>query len=213
MFYQNCRDAKDISWELLLKYKINSLPVKISSICKGEGILLCPFQKAEKNIQQLGWGASMRSNDGFAIVIRGKKHIFWDDALSVKRQRFAIAHELGHYINGDVGDIPTRRNCDPDDRDDEIERKANIVASRILAPACVLWGLGINNAEGLSEVCDISMQAAQWRMRRMHYLYERENQFLKLSGKSYFLQSAQEKQVYRQFESWIKEQREWSKET
>ena len=203
MNYQKYKVARDEAWRLLIKYKISSLPVKITDICKGEGIVVRSYAQAREFIKALGFEGSTLDNDGFAVCVGGQSLIFYDDTCTVQRQRFTIAHELGHIVLGDVGDIPTCRNREPNLQDDECESMANVVAARILSPACVLWGIGIGSAEEISKLCDISLEAAHWRMQRMKLLYEREKEFLCTKGKSCFLLSALERKVYEQFLAFI----------
>lgn len=67
-------------------------------------------------------------------------------------------------------------------------------ASRLLAPACVLWGCGVRSAEDIERLCDISRAAAEFRWSRMQELYRRQR----------FLTSPLERLVYAQFEDYIK---------
>ena len=94
-------------------------------------------------------------------------------------------------------------NREPTSTDQPIEQETNVFASRLLAPACVLWGLNAKNAKQISDLCNISMQSAEFRMERMTELYQREQDFLQRYGKSCFLMSNPEKQVYQQFKPFI----------
>lgn len=78
-----------------------------------------------------------------------------------------------------------------------IEQEADVFAARLLAPACVLWGLDIHTAREISELCDISLTAAQVRAERMEILYSRNK----------FLTSPLEKKVYSNFQSYIQQKR------
>ena len=51
-------------------------------------------------------------------------------------------------------------------------------AARLLAPACVLWGLGVQSAEDIAAICNISYSAASIRFRRLETLRERNSFFL-----------------------------------
>ena len=68
-------------------------------------------------------------------------------------------------------------------------------ATRILAPACVLWGLDLHSPEDIARVCDIPLRVAQKRAVRMEVLYERNK----------FLISPTEQELYRQFYAFIQE--------
>jgi Zn-dependent peptidase ImmA (M78 family) len=114
--------------------------------------------------------------------------------LCTARQRFTVAHELGHILLGHAGKYELV-NREPSANDNPIEQAANVFASRLLAPACVLWGCGIQMAGQIANMCDISQIAAEFRMARMAKLYAR--------GK--FLTSPLERAVFAQFESFISE--------
>lgn len=199
-------DDRDGAWRELLKHKVGSLPVKISDICRAEGITVLSYKNGAEIIEASRFAHSAETSDGFAAIIRRRKYIFYSEACSVERQRFTVAHEYGHYVRNHVTEAPTSRNREPGEEDDPLETDANIVASRILSPACVLWGLKVRSAEEISQLCDISAAAARWRMKRMLQLYERELDFLLERGQSCFLQSPLEREVFRQFGGYIKNQ-------
>ena len=74
-----------------------------------------------------------------------------------------------------------------------MEREANVFASRLLAPACVLWALDARSPEEIAALCRISNQSAKFRAERMQKLYDRNR----------FLTSPLERQVYQQFSAFI----------
>ena len=75
-----------------------------------------------------------------------------------------------------------------------MENEANSFALRLLAPACVLWGLDLHEPRQIATICDISLQTAEIRAKRMKILYKRNK----------FLSSPLEKQVYENFKEFIK---------
>ena len=205
MNYNMYKKSRDASWDILTKYKINKLPVDIAEICIKERINLISYSRGKTVVNNIK-GIDVTENDGFAFIARGKIYIFYDDKCSIQRQRFTIAHEFGHYLNGDLKEnIPTRRNKEPKDNDDSIETNANIVASRILSPACALWGLKVKSPKEIQSYCDISQLSAIWRWKRLQELYLREFDFLINRGHSCFLQSEQEKMLFKQFIEYISE--------
>lgn len=70
-------------------------------------------------------------------------------------------------------------------------------AARVLAPACVLWGLGLHTPEEIASACNISFSAAQVRAKRMDELYRRQK----------FLTSPLEKQLFERFFDYIENNR------
>ena len=203
MHYNDYKKARNAAWQILIDHKVSELPVRISSICQADGITIRSYKNAQRVISEAGFLSSMESNDGFAVRLKGRDYIFYNDCCSIQRQRFTVAHEYGHFINDDVSEIPTHRNREPQDNDDPMETAANVIASRILAPSCVLWGMKIHKAEDIAKICDISITSATWKMKRMELLYQREKEFLLKWGRSCFLQSQLEMQVYDQFLSFI----------
>lgn len=138
----------------------------------------------------------LRPNESGVSIFDGQTwYIIYDDAENHKRNRFTIAHELGHILLGhEVLDgyyTRERKSLKP-----EIETEADTFAVRLLAPACVLWGLNVYSADEISELCDISYFAAKIREERMKVLCQRNK----------FLSSPLEKQVFRKFEPFINSQ-------
>ena len=179
MNYKEYRNSRDLAWRVLRNECVTELPVKVTALCRDMGIRVQMFKPED-------------GNDGKSTIIDGQPHIFISDQCSIARQRFTAAHELGHILLGHVGryDLVNR---EPSSKDNPIEQAANVFASRILAPACVLWALDARTPEQISELCQISYQAASFRAERMELLYARNK----------FLTSPLEQQVYLQFMDYI----------
>lgn len=198
MDYKKYQKSRDLSWQILLDHDITCLPVKVSGICKVLHFNVVSYAKGAELFTRLDLQNNANNSDGFTF----QNIIFYNDQCSIPRQRFTIAHELGHILlHGGNG----LYNREPSESDNPIEQEANIFASRLLAPACVLWGLGVTSAQQISELCNISLQSAEFRMRRMNELYEREKRFLNMYNKSCFLISELERKVYRQFSEYIQQ--------
>ena len=194
MDYSKYKQSRDLTWQILINHNVSVLPVKVSQICRVMNIRIFSYSKGYKYIANFNDYAL--NNDGFTF----DNCIFYNDQCNAGRQRFTVAHELGHcLLHGGKG----LYNREPTSTDQPIEQEANVFASRLLAPACVLWGLNVKNAKQISDLCNISMQSAEFRMERMSELYRREQDFLQRYGKSCFLMSDLEKQVYKQFKPFI----------
>lgn len=202
MYYKDYETYRDNAWQMHVACGVNRLPVDVRKLSRAADISIYSYSAAHEVVERL---IPNSCTDGFAMIISGRKCIFYDDSTPACRQNFTIAHELGHYINGDVHDAPTKWNKEPRDGDKRIEMRANMVAARILAPACVLWALKINDAPTLAQVCNISIQAAEWRLRRLRILYAREADFYIRKGGSCFCRSPLERQVLQQFQPFIQE--------
>ena len=181
MNYKNYQKSRDAAWQILIDFKISSLPVKISDLCRALGI--------EVKLAKID-----SDSDGFSFMKDGKPVILLNaNCTNNGRLRFTCAHELGHIILGHVGayELVSR---EPSPMDNPIEQAANVFASRLLAPACVLWGCRVKCAEDIVKLCDISYAAAENRMQRMNVLYARNK----------FLISPLERKVYKNFRAFIK---------
>ena len=201
IFYKKYRDTRDASWKALIQCKVNALPVKVTDICRKMKIKAIPYTNEILQIYDVNWNET----DGFCVLVHNRPVIFYNLDKSKGRQRFTIAHELGHIIRGHL-DTRSMINREPDPQHDSPEEhEANIFASRLLAPACVLWGCNVTSAQQLASMCDISITSAKFRMKRMEELYEREHRFYAKYGKSCFLQSPLERKVYKQFIKYIEE--------
>ena len=199
MDYKNARDA---AWQILIKYKISSLPISIEKICKGEGIRLITYKKGAKVIQKLGMGDTIQENDAFSVG----GIVFYDDTKPITRQRFSIAHELGHILLHAV-DGATVFNREPAPDDDPLEHEANVFASRVLAPLCVLNGIGVSSAEEIAELCRISIAAATVRWERLCKIRARDRDMCSRTGRGTFLMSPLERRVFENFSGYIEKKK------
>lgn len=172
---------------MLIKYRICQLPVKISAICRGEGLKLLSYSRHREAIRALGLGEHCQENEGFLY----RNTIFYNDACSLQCQRFTLAHELGHHLLHNRSRLYKR---DPAAQGDPVEAAANILASRILAPSFVLWELGLTDRpEEIARLCDISLSSARRRARRLESLRQ---------GGSY-RPTPQERALREQFDAYI----------
>lgn len=194
MNYDDYKRARDLSWRVLLDTGTRELPVKVSRICGAYGVTLRSCQAGAPLIRALGLETQCGSSDGFTVRSGGRCYVFYNAEQQPGRVRFTIAHELGHILLGHLGDGDhTVYNREPSPEDAPEEHTANVFASRLLAPACVLHALGAVTPEQIAAVCDISLAAAQFRAGRMGVLEQR--------GK--YGVSPLERQVLAQFQPYI----------
>ncbi len=180
MEYGVYKNARNASWQCLIDCGITELPINPVQVAAHYGII-CKQATAD-------W---LKGASGQIIAVKDKVYILVNDAEPHGRQRFTVMHELGHYLLGHLGDVPMSRSedeCRPEE-----EQAADKFAVDILAPACVLWGLGLRSAEDIARICEISMQAARFRAQRMELLYQRD----------VFLSHPLEKKVFEQFGDFI----------
>lgn len=186
--------ARDLAWRVILECGIDSLPVRPSDVCRHYGWILADYRSGERSIQALGLSDLMGQTDGFCTVTKHHTYIFFGSSLPSGRQRFTVAHEIGHLLLGHVGPgMATVENREPTGSERAEERQANQFAARLLAPACVLHELGAVTADEIRQHCGISQQAAEFRAERMRILEER----------GMFYAHPLERRVGRQFASYI----------
>lgn len=178
MIYGKYRHARNSAWQCLIDYNITALPVKVLNIAKRSGIRVIKNSIAHE-LPENEKGHSYKRYDGIVII--------YDDSDPMPIMRFTIAHELGHIFLGHDLENPTL----------SMENEANVFASRILSPACVLWALDLHEPVEIQKLCGISEKSAKIRAERMKVLYERDK----------FLLSPLEKQVYNNFKEFINKQK------
>lgn len=194
MNYDDYKRARDLSWRVLLDTGTRELPVKVSRICGAYSVTLRSYEAGESLIQALGLSAQCEISDGFTVRSGGQYLAFYNGSQTPGRVRFTIAHELGHVLLGHLGDGEhTVYNREPSPEDAPEEHMANVFASRLLAPACVLHALRAVTPEQIAAACDISLAAARFRAGRMGVLEQR--------GK--YGASPLERQVLAQFQTYI----------
>lgn len=194
MSYQSYKQARDAAWQVLIDCHIRQLPVDIGAICKQCGYKVYSYQSGKQAIAQMGLSNQCNLSDGFTLSHGKNIYIFYNDRCSHGRQRFTLAHELGHIILGHLLEGSyTTVNREPSPNDSPEETQANQFAARVLAPACVLYALGATNAEDISRLCDISIQAAKFRAHRLGVLANR--------GK--YFSHPLERQVFAQFTNYL----------
>lgn len=194
MSYKNYTNARDAAWNTLIECGVSTLPVRPSEICRHYNWVLADYAAGQRSIELLGLTALKDKTDGFCTVTDNHVYIFFDSSLPTGRQRFTVAHEIGHLILGHVGrGMATVENREPTGTERAEERQANQFAARLLAPACVLHEIGATTPEAIRELCGISRQAAEFRAERMQELERR----------SRYYSHPLEQQVVGQFKSYI----------
>ncbi len=175
MRYYYYRKARDAAWQILKDMGTNKMPVSVLKICHELGITVA-YNNCKDN--QLGE----------CLMIAGEPYILLRKNMSNKMKRFVCAHELGHILleHFEAGDSFSYTS---EDRKRGCESEAESFAMRLIAPACVLWGCNVDNAEEIGELCGIEIDYAEKRLRRMKQLYKRNR----------FLTSTLEKEVYGNF--------------
>ena len=196
MEYIEYAEARDAAWEVLIACKANQLPVNLNTVLRCLRVNAYPYSRNQVALEALGLAKAASKTSGLTFYRGLTPVILYDDNESPQRIRFTVAHELGHIVLGHIrpGEF-TIQNREPRAKDDPIEQAANRFAVDLLAPACVLWGLGVRGPDDIIRICGISAKAALYRAQRMELLYRRNR----------FLSHPLERAVYQQFYPYIKE--------
>ena len=196
MNYETYQKSRNAVWDILLACGVEKLPVDLNAVVRHLGVRVYAYSRCRELLEDTGLEAVARQASGLTFYSGSQPVILYNDLETPQRIRFTIGHELGHIVLGHVrpGEH-TRQNREPQPGDSPREQAANRFAADLLAPACVLWGLGLHSPEEIGEVCKISIQAARFRAERMEILYQRNK----------FLLHPLERAVYQQFEPFLRE--------
>ncbi len=170
MNYKYYKIARDRAWQTLIETKTDRLPIDLTKI----------LDYYELNIYLL------QSNDKQAFIKNNT--IFLNKNLIKTRARFTIAHELGHILlkHNNLGHtIHTNIGIE--------EYQANIYARCLLMPAIVLKEINYIKPQDIANICNVSLQTAEYRSQRLKELIKRNK----------FYTSPLEQQVYNNFKTFI----------
>lgn len=187
--YQLYKEARDKSWDTLIKCQIDTLPVNLMAIARHYNIKVIRYSRSEY-IKSL----NISESDGFSFF-KDQPIIYYNDSKPYSRVRFTIAHELGHCILGHLskGKVTNRINSEADTYSDPQEVQANVFARDLLMPATVLHSLNVQSTEDIARICSVSMQSAEIRYKRM----------LELNKRGMYNKHPLERRVYEQFANYI----------
>lgn len=187
VIYGKYKNVRNSAWQCLIDFNITCLPTDVFQIAREADIKIIKNSNAKV----------LKPNEiGTSFLIGDKWHVVYRDTDIRPRCRFTIAHELGHIFLGHKlknGKHTRRFGTTIPEEEDE----ANRFAARILTPACVIWALDLHTPQEIAQLCDVSRPVSEKRAKRMEVLYQRNR----------FLLSPLERQVYRNFEEFIKEQK------
>lgn len=146
------------------------LPVKVDVISKALSVNLLKLPTGEDQYVNLS-GISKLDDTGCRVI-------YYNSSESLNRQRFAIAHGLGHHM---LGHINSKADCFREgsstfnsENKDVQELHANHFAVRILMPMdaikTLLFVKGIANISELAKRFSVSEAAMHYRLQGLGYL-------------------------------------------
>lgn len=174
MEYSQKQTAANASLHCLLACGVSALPVKPVRIAMHYGVPC------------LDYAQLLQCGEVGRIIQRadGRVQIVLDPSQPILRRRFAVVHELGHYLLGHLDRPPQTAD----------EYAADCFAAGVLMPVCVLYRLHVHKADDIAYICSVTRGAAETRAGHLKQLYRRGE----------FLTHPLEPQVLRQFEEFIK---------
>ena len=186
MTYGIYKDVRDSTWLCLLCAHIDRLPVDVLKIARTAGVRVI----RNSSVWELLPGEHGKSYfDGNRWIV------IYNDARSVVDSRLTVAHELGHIFLGHELRHASYTGVNEFQAKPKSEQQADVFATRLLCPACVLWGLGLQSPQQIALYCRVPLAVATDRAKRMELLYSRNQ----------FLSSPAEKELYQQFCPYLQE--------
>ena len=172
-----------LSRQCLIDNNVTELPVTLTQIISNNNWKLVQYEQL-KSINNKTYNKLMSENSGFAeYTPSGNYIIFYDSSQPVTTQRFTIAHEIGHILLHHFH-IPVKTK----------EKEANMFASRLLMPMCVLYECKVKNAQEVATLCNVSLISATYRYERL----------LLVKNRKKFYTDKNEKKLKNKFKTFIK---------
>ena len=168
--YESYKNARDLSWKVLLDAGITSLPVDLNQILKTLDINVFLYCDADFDADS----PNLRGSDGFTTLVGYKKAIYLNEQKgTTQRRRFTMAHEIGHIVLDHPLKPLVYRNSESDHNQKPEEVQANVFARDLLMPAGVLAALHVTTVDEIMRICSVSYISAQLRLKRLTELYKR----------------------------------------
>lgn len=149
--------------ELLDKYWKGGLPINPEKVACLENITVLPNEGlSEKNLS----GELIKNNDSLII--------YYNPVDSIKRRRFTIAHELGHYLLGHGSNFHDSKNNFTMSHYDRREVEANQFAIELLIPKIAVEVLinqrKIYDVNELCRIFNVSLEAMSFRLKKLGFI-------------------------------------------
>ena len=143
------RSAKSLIERYDLHHRPSALPIPIRQVAKDEG-------------WTIAYASRLAPLYGYAIVAGGRLFMRINSAVTDSYQRMAIAHEMGHVLNGDIDRIHL---CTASPFESWIDRRqelrASLVAAQILIPAWVIRDVG--SIHEIATRCEVPVELVELR--------------------------------------------------
>lgn len=162
-----------LATELLNNFGYDEAPIPIKKLIKNLGIEIKP--------EYLGDEIS-----GLLVIEDNRTIIGYNSAEPTVRQRFTLAHELGHHVLHSFGDSKERLFVDKimyrknftSQKEKKQEMEANVFASRILMPEDLIkkeFHRLLNSLDFLTEEDIINKMASKFKVSSISMTYRLSN--------------------------------------
>lgn len=158
-------EIKDAVLDILRQSGVTSLPVNLNKIVKHYGIRCIGADRIAARSSKQAAG-----DDGYIIESGGSYVIVYNPRHVRGRVRFTIACQLAHIFLGHLGLEASRAT----------DLETAYFADELLMPLAVLDSLGCRSAERIAERCDVSLAAANIRLRD----FARRDRYKKFNGET-----------------------------
>jgi Zn-dependent peptidase ImmA (M78 family) len=140
-------------------------PINVLKLCQDVGINVYATNFTEEDGEDVS--GSIEIEDRKPVIYVNQEH-------PETRQRFTIAHELGHWFSGHLADtndkIIDNATCRRSSYWDEKERQANKFAAELLMPSILLKKAitsGIKDVHDLALLFNVSVEAMSYRLQNI----------------------------------------------
>ena len=207
LFYDEYKEIRDEAWRVLAEHDVDSLPVDLTVLCEAEGIDVYSYSMAEVLISSLHIEKQLTSGGFTVLMPEGRSIVLFDDALPVEMRRWLIACGIGCFALG----FAEAEKCNERtvlQLTAEEQKQVGIFAGRLLAPLSVLWGMGVQSAEEIAQVCRIPKATAEKRFARLLEMEERNLERGMQTGQGTMFLSGYERSAYRKFSRFTEKYRQ-----
>lgn len=137
--------------DLIETYGINCYPIDLSTLLKKMNVEIITYNSLNNEIKTMSF---LKSMDAFTLFNNKNIYILVNEKMPTYRIRFTLAHEIAH------------RWLEHTEENEHNEAEADFFAGYLLAPVPLLNQLEVKTSQKISEIFNISKQAAKYALSR-----------------------------------------------
>lgn len=143
---QRYEEIKRIVVRMFVTYEVSCIPINGFEIAHKMGVKVIPYSAIAPGKR---WLLAKKSKDGFSVErTNGQWYIFYNDEKDYGRVNHTIMHEIGHIV------------LDHTEDSELAEKEVKFFAKYALAPPVLIHKLKLNNPKSISQIFEISYEAA-----------------------------------------------------